>query len=128
MVLLSVLAPLRGCTSLSALLDGPRLLLAGLLCAESVAGVAWLALDRFPPLWDEAVQLDNSLAYCSLRGLKNPLEYLSASTYYPPGVPWSACPFYSLLGRHPDAARLAGLAFLVGIMAGGHPPPPQPSA
>ncbi|MCZ6788625.1 MAG: glycosyltransferase family 39 protein [Chloroflexi bacterium] len=96
-------------------------MLIALLGAQLIAGLVWLGLDdASPPPWDEAVYLNNGVGYCTNEVAGNPFEYLRTSTFYPPGVPWSSCLLYALLGTNPDAVRLTGLVFLLGVMVGAY--------
>ena len=96
----------------------PALALVVLLSAQVIGGIAWLVLDRGTPFWDEAVFLSNASGYCAGSNATSPLDYLRTSTFYPPAVAWSSCPFYALSGGSIDAVRVTGLLFLLGTVVG----------
>ena len=87
-----------------------------LLCLVAINAV-WLCLDHSAPAWDDAYYLTNSLrTYDALtdNGLLGfGRQFLRGMSTKPPLIAALPTPIYLILGRHPRAALLVNLAFLL---------------
>src|SRR5258708_33623523 len=82
----------------------------------------WLYLDHSIPAWDDAYYLTNSLrTYDALtdHGLFGfGRQFLHGMSTKPPLIAALPTPIYLIAGRHPRAALLVNLVFLLGTLAG----------
>ncbi len=90
-----------------------------------INGWYWLAADTYPPHWDMANHLRNSLTYTDafhrILDSTNLYEMAKATyyffvkleTYYPPFTYWISVPFVFFVGRTFDAAAMSNAFFLV---------------
>ena len=80
--------------------------------------VVWLALDRRPPEWDHANQLERVVACAQDLERGDVRTLLARSSFYPPLVPCAASVLYRLVPTDAAAAQAVMLAFLaVGMVA-----------
>lgn len=100
-------------------------LLIALISATLVSMILWLRIDTYPPHWDMANHLHNSLTYTDdfrkileSENLKQMLRtaytfFIGRETYYPPFLYWTSAPFILAFGRTFMAAVLSNSIFLV---------------
>ena len=92
-----------------------------LIVATSAAlTVAWIAVDRTPPAWDQSRYLMDALDY--VRGLHRAgvggviNAFFSADPYYAPGYAAFLFPFELFLGPSVQSALIANLVLWVGLL------------
>jgi 4-amino-4-deoxy-L-arabinose transferase-like glycosyltransferase len=92
-------------------------LIAGVSAALTIA---WIAIDRTPPAWDQARYLSDALHYVQgfhhdgFGGVIN--AFFSAETYYAPGYAAFLFPFMVLLGPSVQSALVANLVLWIVLL------------
>lgn len=102
--------------------------LAVIITVVAINGWYWLAADNYPPHWDMANHLRNSLTYTDAfhRILDSTTVYdmakaiyyffVKLETYYPPFTYWISVPFIFFAGRTFDAAAMSNAFFAITLV------------
>jgi 4-amino-4-deoxy-L-arabinose transferase-like glycosyltransferase len=97
-----------------------RIAEAVILAVSAALTIAWIAVDRTPPAWDQARYLTDSLQYVhGLRqdGLSGAVNaFFSADRYYAPGYPAFLFPFELIFGSSVQSALIANLVLWIVLL------------
>lgn len=102
--------------------------LGAIIAFVAINGWYWLSADNYPPHWDMANHLRNSLTYTDAfhrildsTNLYDTLKatyyfFVKLETYYPPFTYWVSVPFIFFAGRTFDAAAMSNAFFLITLV------------